>query len=334
MRPVRFITFSDVHISSTNPASRVGNYFKDILDKLYQIGLAGKKLNVDFYILGGDLYHFKSPARNTHELNRSLIEVFQTYEAPIYCTEGNHDLRQDSYETFGEQPLSVLYATNTLNQIRNNVIQIGDITVRLRSFPFNENPDLSSIEKNDPNTNDVSVNVLHLYSGPKESDLFGQKIYSYPEIAQLNDNIYVLGHYHIDQGISVMESSLLGNQYFINLGAISRGSLTEDEITRSPKIGFVTIEKEQGKINIKAQAIKLKVKDSKDVFDVKARQEHKEKIKLAEDFVNHLQDDMKEISDKANSIDVEIENSKLDKEIVDRVKHYLAEADLKIKEIK
>jgi hypothetical protein len=46
--PVKFISFTDVHISDVNPRSRTGDYRQDIFDKLTQIRDAGKKLGVDF----------------------------------------------------------------------------------------------------------------------------------------------------------------------------------------------------------------------------------------------------------------------------------------------
>lgn len=330
MSTAKFITFTDIHISDTNPASRMGNYQDDILAKLKQIGQVGKKLGVDFYIMAGDLYHLKAPTRNSHAQNRKLIEVFREFGAPIYATEGNHDLRQDSYTIFGEQSLSVLYADKTLLQVRDEIIDINGMSVRLSAIPFDENPDLKAITPSQQSTDaDLHVSILHLYATPKGGDLFGQKLYSYEEISQLGDDIFILGHYHIDQGVQK-----IGNQYFINVGAISRGSLTEDEITREPKICYIVAEMTDDKLNIKAQPVKLRVKPADQVFNIEEKKAEKKKIQVAEEFVTRLQEEMVMVGDNANSVDEEIDHTNLEKPVIDKVKYYLSEADLKLKEIK
>jgi hypothetical protein len=54
----------------------------------------------------------------------------------VYAIEGNHDLKNDSYETFSEQPLSVIHASGALKQIREECIDDGKVKIRLRGFPF------------------------------------------------------------------------------------------------------------------------------------------------------------------------------------------------------
>lgn len=333
MNTIRFITFTDIHISDTNPTSRLGNYREDILNKLRQIGKVGKKLGVDFYIMAGDLYHLKSPSRNSHELNRLLIETFKDYKSPIYTTEGNHDLKQDSYSTFGEQPLSVLYADNTLIKARKKSIKFGNNKILIDSIPFSEEPELEDKNK-EKDDFDLKIKILHLYATKKGGNLFGHKLFSYDEISNLNDDIFVLGHYHIDQGIEIIDKKDK-KQYFINVGAISRGSLSEDDINREPKICYVQVNLEENKRPIiKAQPVKLKVKPASEVFDLEEKKIEKEKMEDAEKFVGKLQEEIKDIGTNVDIIDEEIEKSNFEKSIIDKVKYFLNEADLKIKEIK
>lgn len=334
MKNLKFITFTDIHVCDTNPSARLGNYRQDIVEKLKQIGAVGNKLGVDFYILGGDLFHLKLPIRNSHSLIRELTEIFKNYNAPIFSTEGNHDLRQDSYETFNEQPLSVLYATKVLKQVRNKKITVNDIPVEITAIPFEEEPNLSAVKKPDPERPKLNICILHLYSTPKGGNLFSTKLFSYQEIAQTNHDIYVMGHYHIDQGIQELNNGE-NTQHFINVGAIGRGTLSEDDINRTPKIGLVSVTLEdKGTLTIDAKAVKLKVKPAEIVFDLKEKKAEKKKIEEAEKFVNKLETEVSEIGKNIENIEEEIESTNLEKEVVNRVKHYLSEADLKIKEIK
>lgn len=331
MKKVKFITFSDVHISDINPSARLGSYKRDILDKLKQIGAAGKKLGVDFYMFAGDLYHIKAPIKNTHHLNTALMEVFQSFGAPIYSIEGNHDLRS-SYENFDEQPLKVLYTSGTLIQMRKIPLEINGIKLLLRGYPFKEGElTVNSLEHEDIKLVDANICALHLYSTPEGGILFKNKIFSYKELSNTCDNIYVLGHYHIDQGIkSITDNGF--QQYFINVGAISRGTTSEDNLKRDPKIGYVEITKEGEIIDFKVQAIKLKVKPAEEVFDLLEKESEKEKMEVTEQFVEKLQKNLDSGIASTSSIDDEVSKLQAEKEIIDSVKYYLDQADLILKE--
>ena len=185
MSTLKFLTFTDVHVSKTNPNSRKGDYCQDILDKLITIGELGRKHKVDFFLFGGDLFNLKAPTRNPHELNSQLITLFKSYPAPIYATEGNHDLRGDSYETFAEQPLNVIYSSGAMIQARNVVKTAKGIKYRVRSFPFSEKPDLTSIAKAKDNV-DLNICLLHLYSTPDGGARFKTKLQTHAPLITRN----------------------------------------------------------------------------------------------------------------------------------------------------
>jgi len=329
MDKISFITFTDIHVSDHNPQNRLGSYKRDILYKLDQIGRVGNKLGVDFYLCGGDLYDHKAPMRNSHNLNRELMSIFNSYGAPVYATEGNHDLRNDSYVNFEDQPISVLYESGSLRQLRNEIVKKGDLKVSLRAFPFEENPDFYNIPKADKDS-DCRVCIMHVYSTPNGGQLFKQKLYSYEEISVLGDDIFLMGHYHVDQGVKKIDVNG-HDQHFINVGAISRGALSEDNIKRDPKICLVTITKSASEVAIKTQQVKLKVRPVEEIFDLKRKEEEKKKIEEAEDFVDKLKENISEDSEK-DDIGTEVDKLGLDKKVMDKVKYFLNEASTNTKE--
>jgi DNA repair exonuclease SbcCD nuclease subunit len=327
MSDIKFITFTDVHISDINPQERRGSYRDDILHKLKQIKAVGKKLNVDFFICAGDLFNLKAPMRNSHELTSMLIELFKSFPAPVYMTEGNHDLRNDSYDEFDKQPLNVIYKSGAMIQLRSKEVwdKNKEFSIKLRSFPFQENPILSDLPKS--SDNDFSVCVLHLYSTKDGGDLFGQQLFSYPEIAELNDDIFVLGHYHIDQGVEKL-NTYGKDQQFINVGAISRGSLSEDNINRIPKFSLVTVTPDK---KAKIQVVKLKVRPAEEAFYLERKKKQKEKIERATEFVEKLKTELEDKEATPDNIDDNIKDLKIGDNIIKRVKHYMEEADLLLK---
>jgi DNA repair exonuclease SbcCD nuclease subunit len=327
---IRFVTFTDVHISSVNPSSRKGNYEEDIFNKLEQIKTVGEKVKADFFICAGDLFNLKAPMRNPHALNAKLINLFKSYPAPIYTTEGNHDLRQDSYETFDEQPLNVIYSSDALIQARDIKKTLNNITVKIRSIPFQEEPDLSTLDRADKSV-DLSIFILHLYATPDGGMLFRSKLYSYEEISKLMDDIFVIGHYHVDQGVETLDINGK-KQSFINLGSISRGSLSDEDVSRQPKISVVTVTKDDGKVSIETVIVKLKVKPVDEVFDLVVHEREKKEQKEAKEFVDKLKTDMIEAPDE-DRITEEIKSLDLDKKVFDKVNFYLQEAYIQRKSL-
>ncbi len=330
-KTISFLTFTDVHISSTNPQSRIGDYQADIFNKLQQIKLAGEKLKVDFFVFGGDLFNLKAPMRTPHEINTKLINLFLSFPAPVYATEGNHDLRADSYDTFHEQPLSVMYASKALVQARNIQIEINGMKVGIRSFPFQETPDLANLPM-PPADNNINICILHLYSSPEGGSLHHTKIYSYEEISVLNDDIFVLGHYHADQGIQTFNRKNK-QQIYVNVGSLCRGSISEEDIKREPKIGYVKVTIEDDKPpTYQTQPIKLKVRPASEVFNIEAKEEEQHRTVEISKFVTELSQNNIESETEGDVIKKEVSNMKIEDRVMKKVLEFIAEADLRRKQ--
>ena len=237
----------------------------------------------------------------------------------------------NSYVNFDEQPLHVLYQSGTLTQLRNEEIVKGDLKVELRAFPFEENPDFGNMPKPSDDV-DCSACIMHVYSTPEGGYLFKQRLYSYEEIGVLGDDIYLMGHYHLDQGVKVV-NNIGKDQHFINVGALSRGALSEDNIKRSPKICLVTIQKDQGEVSIKTQQIRLKVKPAEEIFDLEKKEREKEKIKEAEEFVDKLKENISEDNSEKATIESEVSKLDVEKKVLKKVNSLLSEASLQIREV-
>lgn len=316
------ITTNDIHISDNGPRSRVDDFKKTMLDKIDQMGMACRKLNADAAIIAGDLYNLKNPVKNSHNLNRELIEVFKKFPCPIYMIEGNHDLSADQLESISDQPLGVLFADRTLIQLRDEVIEKEGVKISLVGVPFSEERDLSTLTLPDKGDSVAQICALHLYAGLKSTMLFKNKIYGYDEIGELPSDIFVIGHYHIDQGIYKRDK-----KYFINIGSMSRGAISEDDIDHHPQIGFIKITVEDNIPSYIIRPIRLRIKAASEVFDlVKKEQElqEKEEIKL---FVEKLASEtVVNASDKSKTIDDIIDSMDMVEAIRKRVLYFIQEA--------
>ena len=223
MSEIIILTAGDIHISDENPRARIDNYKETIIGKLEQLFLASNKYRADAVLLTGDLYNLKKPVNNSHALNRELINLFGKFKCPVYIIPGNHDLTANDLDTLDSQPISVLFASGALKNLSHEKIIKKDIKVSLEGIPFTQDLNISDLKIAPKEGFDAQVCLMHLYTGPESGNIFKERLYGYGELSVLTPDIFVLGHYHIDQGIQCLK-----NKWFINQGSISRGTLHED----------------------------------------------------------------------------------------------------------
>ena len=156
--------------------------------------------------------------------------------------------------------------------------------------------------------------------------LFKDKIFGYDELSKLESDIFIIGHYHVDQGIEKVN-----DKYFVNLGSMSRGTQSDENIEHSPKIGYVRITVDEEGVSTSAQAIKLKVRPASEIFDIKKRKEEEKENKEIEVFVEKLMKESDSVSTDEGNKDEKIQDlvHKIDveKEVREKVTYFLQEAN-------
>jgi len=164
---------------------------------------------------------------------------------------------------------------------------------------------------------------MHIYAGSKSGMLFKERLYGYEEFYHFDPDIFVFGHYHIDQGI---EQAM--GKYFVNIGSITRGTMSEEDINHHPQAGLINISVDElGNPSYDIKTIKLKIRPSSEIFDLTKREEEKKESqeiqlfveKLAAELSNKPLSQNQSIDDLLNSMDVA-------KTVHDRVMHYIKEA--------
>lgn len=315
-----FITANDIHISDVSPRSRTDDFKMAILDKLHQMCLACNKLKADAALIAGDLFNHKNPAKNSHALVRELIEVFKAFKCPIYMIEGNHDLTANRLESIEEQPLGVLFESGHLRQLREKVIEKNGKKVSLIGVPYSEGLDLSKLAIPSKGDCVAQICLLHIYAAPVPGMLFKDTIHGYRELVGLEPDVFVIGHYHLDQGITEQDG-----KYFVNIGSLSRGTMTDENINHEPQIGYIRISVEANRPAYTVQSLKLKVRSSSEIFDLKKREEEKKESQEITQFVDKLMTEPIVKADDVTFKDV-LEGMDLTQAVRKKVLHYLEEA--------
>ena len=224
-------------------------------------------------------------------------------------------------DTLKTQPLSVLYASGDLKNLKHEIIQSGKLKVSMVGVPYTENINIKTLNIPPKGDAQVQLCLMHLYASPKGGKLFKEKIYGYEELAVLGCSVYVIGHDHSNKGIVLTKG-----KYFVNLGSISRGTIAEENINHKPSFGLIKITLEDEKVNITATEIPLKIKPVEEVFDLKKHEEEKKESLEIQKFVDRLITETSSEIGKKLSINQMLEKMTLSKKIKDTVINLIAEA--------
>lgn len=301
--PIRLVWRTDVHLSDKAPSSRTDDWVMTVLEKLAFVGRVAEKVGASAVIDGGDFFHVKSPSKNSHQLLRRVIELHQQYPCPVYANIGNHDCVYGDLTYLHQQPLGVLFEAGIFKPLYNEheaVFEKDGISVRVVGIPYHGaeyDLDRFRVEKKGE---DYLVVAAHLYASPSGGSMYGtEDVVSYDDLLNIDADIVLFGHWHKDQ--DVVEK---GGKTFVNIGSLTRGSLSDDEIERVPSCAVMSFVKNKYQV----KKVPLPVKPAGEVFDLAGKIKKEERAVAMEEFVSTLH---QEISSQS-SVDIkeQVENLK------------------------
>jgi DNA repair exonuclease SbcCD nuclease subunit len=293
---VNLLWRTDVHVSDVTPRGRKDNWTEMVLNKLTQVGQIAFNISADAVIDGGDFFHIKVPTRNSHALVQRVMELHRSYPCPVYCTPGNHDSVYGDYSFLYQQPLGVLYSSGIFNRLYDEyeAIFVKDgIKVRVVGVPYHgAKYDLDRLAKIRKKDEDFLVVVAHLLASKDGGSMFeGEDILRYSDLVQYEGDIFCFGHWHKDQGVTEISPG----RFVVATGSLTRGSLSQDEISRVPKVVQMGFDKLTG---IMIKEIPLQIGDPMEVFDLEARVRIETRNDMVENFVQGIKTTLQMQSDK------------------------------------
>ena len=321
MPKISFVFRTDTHVADNSPSSWKGNYAEEIWSNLEQVGKFAREREVTAVLDGGDYFHVKAASRNSHASIYRTVEIHDQYPCQTFCVEGNHDLAYNNLDSIRRQPLGVLYASGVFQHLREQVFTEGDLQVRVVGVPYQPNrtlEELRAIQKQPGD--DFLVAVVHALASenppPQVEDFFGEPVFKYADlVTEDGPDAWCFGHWHKDQGIVQV-----GGKTFINQGAVSRGALIHENITRTPQVSLIEFEKDMS-----FELLPLVVAPPEDVFDFEKKERVESERKSVDLFVQRLQEDVnldpsKTIEDNVGSLDFAKEVRDLALSYLDRAK--------------
>lgn len=267
---VRLLWRTDLHLSDRAPQSRVDDWTETLLGKVRQVGDLAVSCHAVGVLDGGDFFHVKSPTRVSHRLVVRAAEAHASYPCPVYACIGNHDVKYGDYAYLGEQPLGVLYESGVFQRLYDEhegwfgQLESEPPLVRVVGVPYHgtsyDLARLTSIKKGDEK---YLVVVAHLLASPAGGSMFeSEDIIKYADLAELDPDVWLFGHWHKNQGIT----EIAPGKWVVNIGSMSRGALNQDDLKRTPSVALL----EFGD-SISISEIQLRVQPAGEVFDLDRR---------------------------------------------------------------
>lgn len=236
---IKFLYFTDTHIRSNNPSSRIDNYQESILNKFAEISKIGKDENVDFYVHGGDIIDRPDIPILTM---RAFNKVLMSFEKPIFLVPGNHDIYAYNLNSISRTVLALLEDLNVFDIMMGRYpvyISKGTTSVELHFVPYTF--DLDTQEgcakyMTQSKIADFSVTFAHGMLIDKPFKMINHTLVE--DIKETKSDITFSGHYHTGFPIQKIDG-----KYFYNPGSVARVSASQAEINRIPKVVIVELEK-------------------------------------------------------------------------------------------
>jgi DNA repair exonuclease SbcCD nuclease subunit len=290
MSQIRFITSTDEHIADLAPGFRKDDYRASILKKLEWQGTFAKQSHADAVLRGGDLFHVKAANKTTHTTMQMVASLHRSYSCPTYSLAGNHDMSNNERESvYRQQPLGVLYKTGVIYPLEEEIFVSGSMRVRVIGLDYTTDLDVGLLQEKCRKKNDDEylVAVVHALASmaPPErlQSFFNENILDYRDcIFPGGPDVYVFGHYHKDQGVQEHMGV-----HFVNVGAVSRGALTFENLERKPKVSSITFNSQ----GISVEEVVIPHEDAKQIFDLDLKKRLDMERKELSEFVSLLRRD-------------------------------------------
>lgn len=282
--PLVFLFRTDVHVSDRSPESWKGDYVAEIWSSLQQIGELAAKNGAVAVLDGGDFFHVKAPTQNSHRLVAQVALLHQGYPCPVYCVEGNHDIKYNNLETLADQPLGVLYNSRVFRHLRDETFTCDDVKVRVVGVPYSPFRTVKELQSIRKQGDERLIAVVHALAGENPpstvEEFFGEPVFRYEElIVDGGPDCWMFGHWHQDQG-----AIKIRDRWFVNQGAVSRGALSRENLTRIPKVALISVRSE----GVEVSTVPLSVAPASEVFDLERKQERDEESKSIEQYVERI----------------------------------------------
>lgn len=276
---MKFLYFTDPHLTAKAPSSRKDIYYKTSFEKMKEVGEIASAENVDLIFCGGDLFH--SPVVSLNYAGK-IAKIIQSWKKPFIVVPGNHDLFGYSISTINQTMLGMFSKTNTLRLLTRDTplrIKIGSrmVAIEGREYSGLLDTDPSNYQ---PDIIDVDFNILINHGMLLDKEYIPGIHYTMTKDIEFPADITLGGHYHY--GFNEHECN--GGKFF-NPGSLFRTEASKANKTFQPKVLIFDVVDTPSGIEYSYKYIALQsAKPSDEVFDFSSIQNKKNSTALLDQF--------------------------------------------------
>lgn len=235
---IKLLYFTDTHIRSNNPSSRIDNYQETLLKKFREISEIGHKEDVDFYVHGGDIVDRPDiPILTMRAFNKVLL----SFEKPIFLVPGNHDIYAYNLNSINRTVLALLEDLHVINIMMGKYpvfLSKDSTSLEMNFVPYTFDLDTETGKKSyimDTKNADFSITFAHGMLIDKPFKMIDHTLVE--QIKDTKADITLSGHYHTGFPLQKIDG-----KYFYNPGSVARVSASKVEISRKPKVVIIELE--------------------------------------------------------------------------------------------
>lgn len=230
------LLIGDLHLSDRPPSNCTDDYNDQLFEMLWEIVSLADARHSDAVVFAGDIFHLKAPSKTSHRTVQRMIEVVQAFTSPVYLVAGNHDLQNDRLDSIHEtQPFGVLLKAGAHHL--HGWAEGGKLPLFGVPWQQDWNGDCSgefAAWRKDPERACRSVLVTHAPLYPPGRELPYENVPASTFASWMgNVGSCFAGHVHEYHGEYEVDGV-----WFCNYGALSRGSLHEEDLTRIPSVAI------------------------------------------------------------------------------------------------
>lgn len=272
------IQVNDVHTSDRPPRWRRASYNDELFTKLdYVVHIANHEDAVLLFC--GDLFHHPAPSKVSHELVNRWLDLLRR-AGPVVIVPGNHDLAFGRIGSLYRQPLATL---GTLPNV--HILHSGN------SYTTPDGELICGVEWNYSATPTwVAQTLMDREHNVKEGiDLLAihaaiaKEPNPHYETLQPDQlcfaRVVAFGHLHPPE-----EPYAVNQSVFVNPGALSRGSLTESDLTRTPQVARIDLKTKE------VRMIPVPAKPASEVFSIALAEAKKGDTEAVDKFVESMRE--------------------------------------------
>jgi len=275
----RFVYITDVHVRSTTPVRRKDDFLCAVRDKLNEVVDYCNAEGVDALLIGGDLYDSYSPSPSSI---LCVMETLGRLKCPAYSILGNHEMLGHQKESFRDRMIGVLhrfrndYPVQLLEGHWNSPsLTVKDVPVWAMHYEHGIEERLKSLE-----FADVKPGILMAHANIVKSPAVFPDHVLYTDVKS-PASVILCSHYHKKQGVE-----RIGPYMFVSCGALSRGTVSMDDLTRTPAFAVIEVD---GLHGATAQIVDLKcAKPAEEVFDLESVREEMERDNRLSEFIDQI----------------------------------------------